>query len=60
MDYFFTEEQEETRKLARRIAEEQMKPVREELDETMRAARRAEQRMAAIGRETGGERTKSE
>ncbi|MBN1592680.1 MAG: acyl-CoA dehydrogenase family protein [Candidatus Coatesbacteria bacterium] len=34
MDYFFTEEQNETRALARRIAEEQLKPVREELDET--------------------------
>ncbi len=34
MDYFFTEEQQETRKLARRIAEEQMRPIRAELDET--------------------------
>jgi len=34
MDYFFTEEQEEIRKLARRIAQEKLKPVRAELDET--------------------------
>jgi len=34
MDYFFTEEQQETRKLARRIAEEHMRPIRAELDET--------------------------
>ncbi len=34
MDYFFTEEQKEIKKLARRIAEEKIVPVRAELDET--------------------------
>ncbi len=34
MDYFFTEEQREIQKLARRIAEEKVMPVRAELDET--------------------------
>ncbi|MGA2192017.1 MAG: acyl-CoA dehydrogenase family protein [Nitrospirota bacterium] len=33
MDYFLTEEQQEIRSLARRIAEEKVKPVRAELDE---------------------------
>jgi alkylation response protein AidB-like acyl-CoA dehydrogenase len=34
MDYFFTEEQKQIQKLARRIAEEKVMPVRAELDET--------------------------
>ena len=34
MDYFLTEEQEMIRELARRIAEEKIKPVREHYDET--------------------------
>jgi alkylation response protein AidB-like acyl-CoA dehydrogenase len=34
MEYFFTETQQEIRSLARRFAEEKMKPVREELDKT--------------------------
>ena len=34
MDYFFTEEQKQVQKLARRIAEEKVMPVRAEMDET--------------------------
>lgn len=34
MDYFFTEEQKEIKKLARRIAEEKIVPVRAELDDS--------------------------
>ena len=34
MDYFLTEDQKEIKKLARRIAEERVMPVRAELDET--------------------------
>ena len=34
MDYFLTEDQKEIKKLARRIAEEKIVPVRAELDET--------------------------
>jgi alkylation response protein AidB-like acyl-CoA dehydrogenase len=33
MDYFFTEEQLEIREIARKVAEEKMKPVREKYDE---------------------------
>jgi alkylation response protein AidB-like acyl-CoA dehydrogenase len=34
MDYFFTEEQKQMQRLARRIAEEKVMPIRAELDET--------------------------
>jgi alkylation response protein AidB-like acyl-CoA dehydrogenase len=34
MDYFLTDDQREIRKLARRITEEKILPVRAELDET--------------------------
>ncbi len=34
MDYFLTDDQKEIRKLARRIAQEKIMPVRAELDET--------------------------
>ena len=33
MDYFLTEDQKEIKKIARRIAEERVVPVRAELDE---------------------------
>ncbi len=34
MDYFLTEDQKEIKKIARRIAEERVMPIRAELDET--------------------------